>query len=75
MIYNLGDKFILASIECKVGFINAAGKAYLLPESDGDTYNNQFTYVGCVFAIIDQKGKDFLGNKAIPVTNKECGAV
>ena len=74
-MYHLNDKFVLAEIECHVAFIDGANNAYLTPEVDGDYYNNSRTYVGCVFAKINPKGKDGLGNKAIAISNKECGAV
>lgn len=75
MIYNVKDKFILAGIECKVALVDAYGRAYLTPEADGEDYNNQKTLVGVVFAVVDAKGKDKLGNKVQAVSNVECGAV
>lgn len=76
MKYNRGDKFVLKGIECKVAFVNAEGHAYLSPVYDAEEYNGQKTYIGCVFTIIDIKGKDKLGNRAyaLPI-NDSCGAV
>ncbi len=75
MLYNVGDRLILCGIEAKVAFINAKGSAYLVPDQDGEDYNNEKTLAGLVFAIVDKKGNDKLGNKVVCVNNAACGAV
>ncbi len=75
MKYNVGDKLLLAGIECQVALVNVYGQAYLTPAHDGDDYNNQKTYIGLVFAVINERGKDKLGNKAQSIANYDCGAV
>lgn len=75
MTYHVGDKFILTGIECSVGLISMHGHAYLFPDTDGEEYNNQQTLIGVAFAVLDDRGRDALGNKAVAITNLECGAV
>ncbi len=75
MLYQVGDKLILCGIEAKVALVTAKGSAYLVPETEGEDYNNQKTLIGLVFAVIDSKGKDKLGNKVVCVNNVNCGAV
>lgn len=75
MIYNVGDKFILAGVECYVALVNSQGNAYLAPEFDGDEYQGSKTLRGLVFAILDPAGHDALGNRALPAIKTECGAV
>ena len=75
MKYQVNDKFLLAGIECKVALVNGKGWAYLLPAEAGEEYNNQYTMIGLVFAKINEKGLDDLGNKAIPLANVKCGAI
>jgi hypothetical protein len=75
MRYNVGDKLLLCGIECKVHLVSPYGYAYLAPEVEGEEYNNSKTIIGLVFAIVDEKGKDKLGNKVVSVNNTECGAV
>lgn len=75
MKYHLDDKFLLAGVECSVGLVNANGHAYLFPDTDGDTYDNSKTLVGLSFAIVNEKGKDKLGNKVTSLVGHDCGAV
>lgn len=74
MSYHLNDKFILNGVECYVALINGKRDAYLVPEADEENNGNKL-YAGCVFAVINDKGLDKDGNKAISVANVECGAV
>lgn len=75
MRYCIGDKFVLQGIESTVRFINSSGHAYIVPDNDGEVYNNEYTAKGLVFAILDAKGKDKLGNKALTIVRQDCGAV
>jgi len=75
MLYQVGDKLVLCGIEAKVVLVNAKGSAYLTPEAEGEDYNNQKTLLGLVFAVVDSRGKDALGNKVVCVNNVSCGAV
>ena len=62
MKYAIGDRFILNEIEGFVAFIDRNNHAYLTPEED---IPDQGVYKGLVFAVIDNKGKDCNGNKAV----------
>lgn len=75
MRYHLGDKFIVQGVEGEVAFINSAGYAYISPSTDGDFYDNKKTYIGLVFAVLDVKGRDRFGERALTVNNSNCGAV
>ena len=75
MKYQIGDKFLLDDIECKVAHISNNEQAYLVPLYDGGTYNNIPLWRGLVFAIINKKGYDTLGNKVVSLPRKDCGAV
>ena len=75
MKYHIGDKFLIADIEAKVAFVSSSGKAYLVPEQDGLEYETQKTLIGVVFTVLDIKGVDKLGNRAIVINNSVCGAV
>lgn len=75
MLFAIGDKLILANIECRVALVNAYGGAYLKPEHPEDVYNEKLTQLGVIFAVVDERGKDKFGNIAIPINNAKCGAV
>lgn len=75
MRYAIGDRFVLDGVECEVGFINGKGYAYVLPLHDGDFYGSYKTLKGLVFAILDQKGKDKFGHKALSMIKQDCGAI
>lgn len=77
MKYHVGDRFLLSGIECKVAIIDVHGNAHLVPEADseGPEYNNEKLYIGCVFAVVNPRGRDKLGNKVVTINNTECGAV
>jgi hypothetical protein len=63
MKYNVGDRLLLAGIECRVSLVSAYGSAYLKPEEDGDIYDGEKVLAGLVFAVVDVTGKDKFGNK------------
>jgi hypothetical protein len=75
MMYHLGNRFVLANIECVVAFIDSRGYAHVSPVEDGDEYHGDKLYKGLVFAVLDRKGKDLHGEKAIALPSLECGAV
>jgi len=74
MMFHIGDKFVIAGVECQVAFVDAQGSAYLIPRRDGDEGPSRLLR-GLVFVVIDSTGKDKDGNKAVAVSNIECGAV
>lgn len=64
MIYNIGDKFLYEGKECKVVYVNAK-RAWLA------TLENPHEAI----VMIEENGKDKLGNKALTINNQECLAV
>ena len=54
----------VAGIKGQVALIGGDGSAYLVPLEFDIMYNNFPTMQGLVFAVVDTKGKDKLGNKA-----------
>lgn len=67
MKYHEGDKFLLEDIECYVGFVNAHGKAYLIPKEDGGYFGGEPVRKGVVFAILGPNGRDKHGIRATPL--------
>lgn len=63
--YKIGQKVKVAGIKAKVALVGTQGYAYLVPLDLGVVYNNYPTLLGVVFAVLDTKGKDSLGNKAV----------
>jgi hypothetical protein len=75
MKYSLGDKFVIRGVLCQVGYTNV-GKAWLFPIDDIESTGGQVTAHSFVsFEVLDEKGRDRQGNKALVVNNVECGAV
>lgn len=72
MKYNLGDRFIVNNLEGRVSFVNSKGDAYLVPVKDKLEYNGEKLLMGCVFAVLNNKGLDGKGNKAQSI---KCGAI
>ena len=73
MKYTLGDKFIVKNIECEVKYINN-GKAWVFPLEDLDFNGKRYLACAC-FEVLDEKGIDSTGNKALVLHNKECKSV
>lgn len=65
MNYQLGDKFLVNEIECKIAYINN-GMAWIVP-LEGDTH--------IVIDRLDEFGYANNKTKAIAIVNKECLAV
>ena len=71
MLYNLGDMFLVDEVLCVVVYINN-NKAWVAPK-DEDIMRGLLP--GLVFNVLDQRGRDKKGRKALPVVNKESQAV
>lgn len=71
MIYSIDDKFIVQDVVCTVVHVNL-GKAWVAPiESDKEAG----LYAGVAFEILNEKGLDSSGEKAVIVNNIESMAV
>lgn len=62
MKYRIGDRFVLNEIEGIVAFVDSRGYAYLTPEEDSP---GERIFKGLVFAILDKKGRDANGTRAV----------
>lgn len=76
MLYSLYDKFIVDGILCQVRYINH-GKAWVSPvdDADADAGEGKTHYTFITMAVLDEKGRDRNGRKALVVTNIQSGAV
>ncbi len=74
MLYSLYDKFLVNGILCQVRYINH-GKAWVAPIDDLEGTEGKTLYSFVTFEVLDEKGRDRAGNKALVVTNTESGAV
>lgn len=74
MLYSMFDKFIVRGILCQVKYVNA-GKAWVVPTENVDLGDGRTLYDFVVFDVLNEKGLDSQGNKALVVNNSESGAV
>lgn len=73
MKYQIGDKFVVDYIECEVIFTNC-GKAWVAPLEDIRIYEDHYLK-NVSFEVLDEKGRDSKGRKALVLHNKDCQAV
>ncbi len=71
MLYQINDKFLVDNILCEVRHINN-GSAWVSPIEDLEDYLH---YSSLAFEVLDEKGFDRKGNKAIVINNMQSGAV
>ncbi len=74
MLYSIHDKFIVDGVLCEVLYINN-NMAWVFPLDDGFNEKNQRVLQKVSFNVLDDKGYDKAGKKAIVVNNMQSGAV
>ncbi len=72
--YAIGDKFRVNDIDCEVRYINH-GKAWVFPVKETHGANGRVYLTCTAYDILDDRGRDTQGIKALSLNNKKSVAV